>query len=194
MKEYKCIELFRYHLSENTRKKFIEPVTASDGCIEMPPMNMPNGIELALSPDHIKAYININRSAFLLKRENEPNNPELPEDLVNLINWAITKEINVIIIDLWHNGYYPPLEKTIVAELPLYNDNNAQMLILKGDSVKDAEKAHNLLHNAIITASHPEYDPIIETKTVFMFNKKIIKSVLNTLTSNSIYAQPNNIW
>ena len=36
MKEYKCIELFRYHLSENTRKKFIEPVTASDGCIEIP--------------------------------------------------------------------------------------------------------------------------------------------------------------
>lgn len=194
MKEYKCIELFRYHLSENTRKKFIEPVTASDGCIEMPPMNMPNGIELALSPDHIKAYININRSAFLLKRENEPNTPELPEDLVNLINWAITKEINIITMDLWSKDYCPQLEETIIPELPLYNDNNAQMLILKGNSIKDAEKAHRLLHNAIITATHPEYDPIIETKTVFMFEKNIARIATDILTKNSIYPFLNNIW
>ena len=160
----------------------------------MPPMNMPNGIELALSPDHIKAYININRSAFLLKRENEPNTPELPEDLVNLINWAITKEINILTMNLWSKDYCPQLEETIIPELPLYNDNNAQMLILKGNSVKDAEKAHKLLHKHIITATHPEYDPIIETKTVFMFEKNIAKIATDILTKNSIYPFLNNIW
>lgn len=194
MKEYKCIEIFRYHLSEQTRNQFIMPVTANSGCIETPPIAMPSGISLAITQKPVKVYIQINRNNFLLKRENNPSQPELPEDLTNLINWAITKEINILTMDLWSKDYCPQLEETIIPELPLYNDNNAQMLILKGNSVKDAEKAHRLLHNAIITVNHPEYDPIIETKTVFMFEKNIARIATDILTKNSIYPFLNNIW
>lgn len=194
MKEYKCIEIFRYHLSEQTRNQFIMPVTANQGCIETQPIAMPSGINLAITQKPVKVYIQINRNNFLLKRENNPSQPELPEDLTNLINWAITKEINILTMDLWSKDYCPQLEETIIHELPLYNDNNAQMLILKGNSVKDAEKAHRLLHNAIITVNHPEYDPIIETKTVFMFEKNIARIATDILTKNSIYPFLNNVW
>ena len=80
MKEYKCIEIFRYHLSEQTRNQFIMPVTANQGCIETPPIAMPSGISLAITQKPVKVYIQINRNNFLLKRENNPSQPELPED------------------------------------------------------------------------------------------------------------------
>lgn len=119
------VTLLPYHLTADTRRKYINPVAYGYGTIESPPMEMPFDVNLY---HNIGLYpiIEIERYDKKPIKPDETNNDEpIPNDLLELLNWAIKNNIKYIQLDCEEASCYgdDALDARIEAEseLPIYD-------------------------------------------------------------------------
>lgn len=102
-------EILPWHLSEKTLSDYIRPVSTSGRAIEAPPLELP--YDCYWYSDDMGETIMIEiLCASPIDTEHSGNDENLPEDLVNLINWAIKENISVIKFSTEELGSYDNTE------------------------------------------------------------------------------------
>lgn len=118
IKTSKMVTLLSYHLTEKTLSEYIYSESTTDGTIKPPPKDLPLDIHLYKDYD-VMPIIQI-----LPGKNKNIKDPEIPKDLLDLINWGIKNGIEYIQLDCIRDSLNnDELKKRIEieSELPIYD-------------------------------------------------------------------------
>lgn len=118
IKTAKIVTLLSHHLTEKTLSEYICSKRTENGTIKLPPKNLPLSVHLYEDYD-VMPIIQI-----LPVGSKNIEDPEIPKDLLDLINWGIKNGIEYIQLNCFSEDLADDELKKLIeieSELPIYD-------------------------------------------------------------------------